>query len=209
VTDAVPAWAYETPEIHPHDPRLLVVAETECARLARVLAPWLADGVEHVASTAVPGLAAKPIIDLMASVRDLDEVVGQAGDRLAADGWCYVPPELDQRPWRRFFVKPDESGRHRIAHLHLIQAGHPRWAEQLAFRDALRGDDQLARRYGDLKRLLAARHADDREAYTAAKAAFVANALAGHAAEPPALPLRSYPGKPGASAGRRPTEPIQ
>jgi GrpB-like predicted nucleotidyltransferase (UPF0157 family) len=177
VTDAVPAWAYETPEVHPHDPRLLLVAETECARLAEVLAPWLADGVEHVGSTAVPGLAAKPIIDLMASVRDLDAVVAQAGDQLAADGWCYVPPELDQRPWRRFFVKPDASGQHRVAHLHLIQAGHPRWAEQLAFRDALRGDDQLARQYGDLKRLLAELHADDREAYTAAKAAFVANTI--------------------------------
>jgi GrpB-like predicted nucleotidyltransferase (UPF0157 family) len=117
----------------------------------------------------------------MASVRDLSAVVAQAGDGLAADGWCYVPPELDQRPWRRFFVKPDESGQHRVAHLHLIQAGHPRWGEQLAFRDALRRDGQLARQYEDLKRLLAARHADDREAYSAAKAAFVANALAGHA----------------------------
>ena len=68
-----------------------------------------------------------------------------------------------------------------FAHLHLIRAGHPRWAEQLAFRDALRRDGQLAREYADLKRLLAARHAGDREAYTAAKAAFVANALAGHA----------------------------
>jgi GrpB-like predicted nucleotidyltransferase (UPF0157 family) len=90
-----------------------------------------------------------------------------------------VPPELDRRPWRRFFVKPDESGQHRVAHLHLIQAGHPRWAEQLAFRDALRRDGRLARQYEDLKRLLAARHGGDREAYTAAKAAFVANALAG------------------------------
>ena len=209
VSGAVPAWAHEMPEIHPHDPTLLLAGETECVRLAEVLAPWLADGVEHVGSTAVAGLAAKPIIDLMASVRDLDEVVGQASDGLAADGWCYVPPELDQRPWRRFFVKPDQSRQRRVAHLHVIQAGHPRWAEQLAFRDALRGDEQLARQYGDLKRLLAGRYADDREAYTAAKAEFVANALAGHAGEPPALPLRRYPGKPGASAGHRPTEPIQ
>lgn len=180
MSEAVPPWAYETPAVHPHDPRLAAVAEAECARLAAVLAPWLADGVEHVGSTAVPGLAAKPIADLMASVRDLDEAVARAGDGLAADGWCYVPPELDQRPWRRFFVKPDESGQHRVAHLHLIEAGHPRWAEQLAFRDALRRDGQLARQYEDLKRQLAARHSDDREAYTAAKAAFVADALARH-----------------------------
>jgi GrpB-like predicted nucleotidyltransferase (UPF0157 family) len=178
VSDAVPPWAHETPRIRPHDPRLPLAAQTERARLAGLLAPWLADGVEHVGSTAVPGLAAKPIVDLMASVRDLDEVVARAGGDLAADGWCYVPPELDKRPWRRFFVKPDASGRRRVAHLHLIQAGHPRWAEQLAFRDALRGDERLARRYEDLKRRLAAEHAGDREAYTAAKAAFVASALA-------------------------------
>lgn len=173
----MPPWAHETPEIHPHDPRLRLAAQTERARLAGLLGPWLADGVEHVGSTAVPGLAAKPIVDLMASVRGLDEVVARAGGDLAADGWCYVPPELDQRPWRRFFVKPDASGQHRVAHLHLIQVGHPRWAEQLAFRDALRGDERLARQYEDLKRRLAAEHAGDREAYTAAKAAFVANAL--------------------------------
>ena len=59
-------------------------------------------------------------------------------ERLAADGWCYVPPELDGKPWRRFFVKPDASGQRRMAHLHVIQAGHPRWAEQIVFRDALR-----------------------------------------------------------------------
>lgn len=78
---------------------------------------------------------------------------------------------------RRFFVKPDASGQHRAAHLHLIAAGHPRWAQQIAFRDALRRDDQLARRYAALKRRLADEHADDREAYTDGKARFIAHAL--------------------------------
>ncbi|HEX8006393.1 MAG TPA: GrpB family protein [Trebonia sp.] len=177
MSDAVPPWAYEKPELHPHDPRWADRARTERAGLAKLLAPWLVDGVEHVGSTAVPGLVAKPVIDLMASVSDPDTVVDQAGERLAADGWCYVPPELDQRPWRRFFVKPDTFGRRRVAHLHVIRAGHPRWAEQLAFRDALRGDDQLAERYQDLKQRLTAQHANDREAYTDAKAEFVAGVL--------------------------------
>jgi GrpB-like predicted nucleotidyltransferase (UPF0157 family) len=178
VSDAVPPWAYAKPAVRPHDPRLTELAATEKARLVVVLTPWLVDGVEHVGSTAVPGLAAKPIIDLMASVRDPDAVVDRAGDRLAADGWCFVPPELDSGgPWRRFFVKPDQSGQHRYAHLHVIAAGHPRWAEQLAFRDALRRDDELARRYADLKRRLAAEHAEDREAYTEGKGEFVRDAL--------------------------------
>jgi GrpB-like predicted nucleotidyltransferase (UPF0157 family) len=175
---AAPPWAYEKAEVRPHDPRLADRARTETARLAELLAPWLVDGVEHCGSTAVPGLAAKPIIDLMASVTDADAVVTQAGAQLAADGWCYVPPELDQRPWRRFFVKPDATGQRRVAHLHVIPAGNPRWAAQIAFRDALRRDDQLASRYAELKLRLASEHPGDREAYTEAKAEFVAEVLA-------------------------------
>jgi GrpB-like predicted nucleotidyltransferase (UPF0157 family) len=164
--------------LHPHDPGWAATAAAERDRLVGVLAPFLVDGVEHVGSTAVPGLAAKPIIDLMASVRDPAAVVDQALPALTGEGWCYVPPELDGRPYRRFFVKPDPSGQRRFAHLHLIRTGHPRWTQQLAFRDALRRDDGLAKRYEDLKRRLADRHGDDREAYTEAKGQFVADVLA-------------------------------
>jgi GrpB-like predicted nucleotidyltransferase (UPF0157 family) len=177
MSDAVPPWASEPPDIRPHDPRLPARAAAERERLLVLLRPWLAGGVEHVGSTAVPGLAAKPVIDLMASVRDPDAVVAQAGGALAADGWCYVPPGLDRRPWRRFFVKPDDSGQHRYAHLHVMADGDPRWAEQLAFRDALRRDAGLAGRYADLKRRLAAAHPENREAYTRAKTAFITQAL--------------------------------
>jgi GrpB-like predicted nucleotidyltransferase (UPF0157 family) len=178
MADAVPKWATARPEILPHDPGLAITARDEAARLADILAPWLVTGIEHVGSTAVPGLAAKPIIDLMASVSDPGAVVTGAGEPLAAAGWCYVPPELDQRDWRRFYVKPDAAGEQRLAHLHVIPAGHPRWAQQIAFRDALRGDDQLARAYEDVKRRASAQHHDDREAYTSAKTQFVMDVLA-------------------------------
>jgi GrpB-like predicted nucleotidyltransferase (UPF0157 family) len=170
-----PPWAYERAEVRPYDPAWSERARTECARLRSLLAPWLADGVEHVGSTAVPGLDAKPIVDIMASVTDLDAVDPEA---LAPAGWCYVPPDLDGRPWRRFYVKPDESGQHREAHLHLIQAGHHRWTDQLRFRDALRADPGLAEQYAALKHRLSAEHANDREAYTEGKAEFVARVLA-------------------------------
>jgi len=75
MSDAVPAWAYEKAEVLPHDPRLADRAVAERVRLAGLLARWPVDGVEHVGSTAVPGLAAKPVIDLMASVADPDVVV--------------------------------------------------------------------------------------------------------------------------------------
>lgn len=183
MSEDTPPWAYEKPDVHPHDPRLIAQAEAERARLAELLSPWLEADVEHVGSTSVPGLAAKPVIDLMALVCDPDAVVGAARDDLWADGWHYVPPELDQRWWRRFFVKPDPTGQHRYAHLHLIEVGQPRWREQLEFRDALRADAELARRYGDLKRRLAAEHPADREAYTEAKGAFVREALGGTAGQ--------------------------
>ena len=154
-------------------------ARLECARLAGLLAPWLADGVEHVGSTAVPGLAAKPVLDIMASVTDPDAVAEQASPRLADDGWHYVPPALDSGgSWRRFFVKPDAAGQRRVAHLHVIAAGHPRWARSSSpSRDALRRNGRLAADYAELKRGLAREHGADREAYTAAKGAFVAAAL--------------------------------
>ena len=179
MSDNTPPWAYQQPEVHPHDPRLIEQAEIERARLAVLLKPWLVDGgVEHVGSTSVPGLAAKPVIDLMAQVSDPDVVVEQAGDRLSADGWHYVPPDLDTgASWRRFFIKPDPSGQRRYAHLHLIQAGHERWTQQLEFRDALRRDDELATMYANLKRRLVAEHPHDREAYTEAKAEFILDAL--------------------------------
>jgi GrpB-like predicted nucleotidyltransferase (UPF0157 family) len=68
---------------------------------------------------------------------------------------------------------------HRIAHLHLLEPGTTRWVEQLRFRDRLRAQPALAAEYAELKRRLAREHADDREAYSDGKAAFVRRVLAG------------------------------
>lgn len=176
-----PAWAYERPEIHPPDPAWAARGSALCAELARLLAPWLAPGrVEHVGSTAVPGLAAKPVLDVMASMRDLStETVSAVVPVLSASGWCFVPPELDvAAPWRRFFVLPDAEGRRRAAHLHLLPEGHPRWRAQLEFRDALRADPGLAAEYAEVKRRLTG-EVTDREEYTAGKTEFVRRVLGG------------------------------
>lgn len=150
----------------------------ELAReLDALLAPWLLAGVEHVGSTAVPGLPAKPVLDLMAAVADPAAVVRDGCERLRGAGWVLVPPELDRRPWRRFLVAPDAEGRRRVAHLHLLRPDEPRWTQVLAFRDQLRGDADLRRRYAELKVELAARHPRDRERYTEAKAEFIRAAL--------------------------------
>lgn len=174
--DEWPVWATERVEIVPPDPDWLPRGERESELLESSLARWLVGRVEHVGSTAVPGLAAKPILDFLAQVTDLDRAPEVAA-ALAGAGWHFVPVELDQRPWERFFVRVVDD--RRVAHLHLLDVDAPRWHDVLAFRDALRADPALVRSYAALKADLAARHGDDREAYTRAKADFVRAILAG------------------------------
>lgn len=169
-----PAWATETVHLQPADPAWAERGERGARTLTGLLEPWLAGPVEHVGSTAVPGLVAKPVLDYQAAVADL-AVAADVAVALAPYDWHFVPPELDQRPYRRFFIQA--QGDHRVAQLHLLTAGSDAWADQLAFRDALRADAALAQRYGSLKQQLAELHVDDREAYTDAKSGFVREVL--------------------------------
>jgi len=171
-----PVWATEPVVVTPSDPAWAARGERLRRDLEALLAPWLVSRVEHVGSTAVPGLPAKPIIDLQAAVTDLT-VAPQVAEALAEAGWHLVPAELDARPWRRFLVLV--VGGARAAHLHLMTPDQPRWHQQLRFRDALRADPVLVGAYGDLKQRLAAEHRADREGYSAAKATFIERALRG------------------------------
>ena len=155
----------------PYDPAWPERAAAEAATLAGALAPWLDGAIEHVGSTAVPGLEAKPTVDLMAPVRDLD-AARDAIPALADLGYQHAP----HRPHFHWLCKP--SPEVRDFHLVLIERTHPDFAARLRFRDRLRADPDLAAEYARLKRELADRHPDDREAYTDAKAAFVARASA-------------------------------
>jgi len=174
-----PSWATEAVELVAPDPQWLERGRRAGQSLDAALGALLVDPVEHVGSTAIPGLPAKPILDLLATVTDLD-VADDVARLLAPEGWHYVPPELDGRPYERFFVQVVEG--HRAAHLHLMPAGSPHRAEVLRFRDVLRGDRQLAADYAALKARLAETHHDDRERYTAAKHNFVADVLSGRPA---------------------------
>ena len=170
MSDAWPAWATQEVEISAPDRAWENQAAELSADLERRLARWLDGRVEHVGSTAVPGLAAKPVIDLMAPVHALVDSE-RADEVLSEAGWHLVPPELDQRPWRRMYVLPE--GDRRLAHLHLVEPTHPQWCDVLLFRDQLRLHPELAATYERIKRLAARAHPGDREAYTAAKSAFV------------------------------------
>ena len=141
--------------------------EEESAELRRVLAPWLAGPIEHIGSTAIPGLAAKPVIDIMAGVDSLDG--SRAAIAAAADlGYCYFPYQAELKHW---FCKPSPA--FRTHHLHLVPVGSPYWSRPIAFRDYLRTHPEVAAEYEALKRRLAAEFRFDREAYTEAKAPFI------------------------------------
>lgn len=170
MSEGWPTWATQPVEIHDWTPAWAELAADLIGELESDLDRWLLGSIEHVGSTAVPGLPAKPIVDLLAPVRSL--AAAEAADELlVAGGWHLVPPELDQRPWRRMYVLPD--GDERVAHLHLVEADHERVRDTLMFRDQLRQRRDLASKYARLKFAAAEEHRDDREAYTSAKAAFV------------------------------------
>ena len=136
----------------------------EAARLADLL-PGLT--WHHIGSTAVPGLLAKPIIDLMAMTDDLD---GPIITLTGPGGYQYPEAYNATLNARRWLCRP--SAAHRTHHLHLV-ADPEELKRNLGFRDALRADDQLAVEYAALKQELAGQHFDDREGYTAAKTAFI------------------------------------
>ena len=134
--------------------------------LERVLEPWLEGGIHHIGATSVPGLAAKPLIDMMAGVEDFEEARA-THEPLLAEGWEHTP----HRPGiAHHFSKPGFG-------LHLTESGSDLWNERLAFRDALRADRELVAEYAALKLRLAREHPDDIEAYTAGKRAFVGRVL--------------------------------
>jgi GrpB-like predicted nucleotidyltransferase (UPF0157 family) len=144
---------------------------TEQAILQTVLSKWLVGDIEHIGSTAVPGLAAKPVIDIMAPVASLE---GSRDAIAAAEsaGYCYYPYKPNEMHW---FCKP--SPLVRTHHLHMVPQDSKTRVERLAFRDALRRNPALMNEYAALKRRLAVEFANDRDAYTDAKAPFIQNAI--------------------------------
>ncbi len=127
--------------------------------------------IEHIGSTSVEGLCAKPIIDIMLGADDLPAIASRI-PRLVALGYRYKPEHEVVLPERRYFSRPAADAPQ--VHLHAVVARGGFWHRHLAFRDALRSDPAFARRYAELKRGLAAEHPDDRAAYTDAKGPFIA-----------------------------------
>jgi len=158
-------------EIVDYDPAWPNLFLLERNTITAALGRWMTGLPEHIGSTAVPGLAAKPIIDIMAPVISL-EAAAPAIKAAESIGYVHFPYKPEVMHW---FCKP--SPQIRTHHLHLVPKDSPLWMERLAFRDALRASSELGSQYEELKRTLAAQYRNDREAYTNAKAPFVQRVL--------------------------------
>lgn len=152
-----------------YDPRWPTLFEAERERLL-TLFPGAFVAIEHMGSTAVPGLAAKPVIDILAGVESMAAARGLSAP-LCANGYTTSAEFNAALADRQWFMRWADG--HRTHHLHLVVHGGPVWTQRLRFRDALRADPVLAARYAALKAGLAAQYPKDREAYTEAKAVFV------------------------------------
>src|SRR5258708_3374319 len=138
-----------------------------------LLSRWLAGPVEHIGSTAVPALRAKPVIDMLAPVSALADARAAIPVLVEAGWWDW--PDDPAGHYRLWFLRPLPEAR--THHLYVLQQDDPHARVLLAFRDALRADAGLCREYGDLKERLALEHRDNRNAYTNAKGDFVARVL--------------------------------
>jgi GrpB-like predicted nucleotidyltransferase (UPF0157 family) len=153
----------------PYDTRWPELFAAERDRLAGIFGER-AGGIEHIGSTAVPGLAAKGIVDILLGLRPL-ELRSQDLDAMARLGYVYRG-ELGI-PGRHFLQK----GKPPTHHVHAVEHGSVEWLKHVHFRDHLRAHREDAQSYAKLKRDLAARHPDDRDAYTNGKSPFVAAVL--------------------------------
>lgn len=157
--------------IEDYNPLWPKMFEQEKTQLSYLLGNNIEGAIEHVGSTSVKGLAAKPIIDIMIGVKSLESSLHLI-TTLTDYGYCYYPYKPEIMHW---FCKP--SPEVRTHHLHLVPYLSPLWHERIKFRDVLRKNLVLAEQYQTLKYQLAEQYVDDREQYTLRKWPFIEKAL--------------------------------
>lgn len=142
-------------------------------RLKKLLPKNLVQRIAHIGSTAVPGLSAKPIIDVQVEVNDLQEVRDRVVPMMEEEGYEFIwrPSIGENAPFYAWFIKRNEKGE-RTEHVHIVAPDHVS-AERIMFRDILRRHPEEATAYEELKSTLAKKYAKDRVAYTQGKSEFI------------------------------------
>jgi GrpB-like predicted nucleotidyltransferase (UPF0157 family) len=159
-------------EIVDYDPNWARLFEGERALIERALPADQVLAIEHAGSTAIPGLAAKPIIDIYLAVASIERARATLVEPMERIGYLHWAenPKRD----RMFFVKGlPPYGERRTHHIHISEPASEAWQRPLLFRDYLRRHPDEAEKYHRLKTDLASRYRHDREAYTSAKDEFV------------------------------------
>lgn len=163
----------EVIEIVEYNPDWPLMFEKEKALLLAAVGEYIED-IQHTGSTSAPGLAAKPVIDILVALRDLS-LVEKCVEPLEKLGYGYLGE--NGLPGRHFFRKPGGDSWHRTHHIHMVRKGLSEWENQTRFRDYLRAHPETRQQYQNLKRELAARFGSNRKGYTDAKEDFVIEVL--------------------------------
>lgn len=157
-----------------YDPLWPARFEEEKEHLLACLPSGLVERIEHFGSTAVPGLPAKPIIDMLVEVSDLDGTRKRIAPILEDQGYDYFWRSSwgdDAPPFYAWFIKRGKDGK-RTHHIHMVEAHFEHW-DRLLFRDYLREHPEVAQEYATLKLTLSQAYRGDRVAYTQAKTDFI------------------------------------
>jgi len=154
----------------PHNPHWKALFEVERQRLQMAIGAYVLD-IQHIGSTAIAGIAAKPIIDIGVAVTNFEEAVVCVAP-LEQLGYEYKGE--NGIPRRHYF----DYGMPRLFHLHMFEQTSPEWQAHLLFRDFLIGHPETARLYEALKMDLAEKYRNEREKYTNGKGDFIQRVIA-------------------------------
>lgn len=149
-------------EVTPYNPQWISKFKKEAHTLHNIFGSEIIE-IHHIGSTSVRGLKAKPIIDMMPVVKEINRM-NEFNIAMAAIG--YEPREENGIPGRRYFQK---GGDNRTHHVHIYELGNPEIERHLVFRDYLRSHPDAVKKYGDLKEELSQRFTYDIEAYIKGK----------------------------------------
>ena len=173
-TQRIQRLIHEDVAVVPYDPEWPALFQREKEHLLSCLPRELIGRIEHFGSTAVPNLAAKPIVDILVEVTSLLETQRQIVPLLEAQGYDYLWRPCwgeDIPPFYAWFIKRDPHGK-RTHHIHMVEHDFEHW-DRLLFRDYLIQHPRLAEEYQALKLHLSAAFPNDRVAYTKGKTDFV------------------------------------
>ena len=174
IEEIVTGLTSESISLSPYNPSWPRMFEDEKAHLRKCLPAELIGRIEHFGSTAVPGLAAKPIIDMLVEVFSMQEAKERIVPILQGQGYDYIwRPSFgdDIPPWYCWFIKRDDGGI-RTHHIHLVEPDFEHW-DRLKFRDYLVQHPDVADEYAELKYHLSKEFPHERVKYTEGKTEFI------------------------------------